>query len=566
MQADNSNGFEPEHLRKWWQATRDALFADLKSLSEPAAQASGERGPLGKNVGWKSHPSVLWIGLALAGCASGPNFKPPAAPDAAGYTAAALPAQTVAAPTTLGGTQRFVAGASVSAEWWRQFGSAKLDALVEAALRASPTLEAAQATLRQARQNYEAKAGTTQYPQANANLGAQRQGVNNAAAGLPGGERTYNLFNTGVAVSYDLDLAGGNRRALEALAAQTEYQRYQLEAARLSLIGNLATTAVIQAQLAGQIEASAAILAAQEEQLGLTRKRLALGAASERDVLALQTQVEQTRAGLPPLRLRLEQNQHLLATLAGQPPGSAALPEFNLADFSLPGELPVSLPSELTRQRPDIQAAEALLAAASAQRGVAVSRLYPRIALNANLGAQALTAASLFDGGSLVWGLAGQLAQPLFNRGSRAEVGAAEAGFDAAAAHYRQTVLQALREVADVLRALDHDAQALASHAVADSAARESLRLTQQHYDLGAASYLELLIAQQQAQQTRISLVAAQASRLADTAALYQAMGGGWSRGVAADEQAPHSRNGSHQKFDAMSVSNRPNQMAFAAE
>jgi len=492
----------------------------------------------------------------LAGCASGPDFKPPAAPDVDGYTVSALPAQTVAAPTALGGAQRFVAGAPVAAQWWRQFGSAKLDALIEAALRASPTLEAAQATLRQARQNYEAKAGTTRYPQANANLGAQRQGVNNAAAGLPGGERTYNLFNASVAVSYDLDLAGGNRRALEALAAQTEHQRYQLEAARLTLIGNLATTAIAQAQLAGQIEASAAILAAQEEQLALTRKRLALGAASDRDVLALQTQVEQTRAGLPPLRLRLEQNRHLLATLAGQPPGAVDLPKlalthFTLADFSLPGELPVSLPSELTRQRPDIQAAEALLAAASAQRGVAVSRLYPRIALNANLGAQALTAASLFDVGSLVWGLAGQLAQPLFNRGLRAEVGAAEAGFDAAAAHYRQTVLQALRAVADVLRALDHDAQALASHAAADSTARESLRLAQQQYALGVASYLDLLIVQQQAQQTRINLVAAQASRLADTAALYQAMGGGWSRDAPADEQAPPDRKGEHPKSDA---------------
>jgi hypothetical protein len=194
MQADNSNGFKPEHLRKWWQATRDALFADLKSLLEPAAQAADERVPLAKEVGWKSYTSVLWIGLALAGCAIGPDFKAPAAPDAAGYTAVALPVQTVAAPTDLGGAQRFVAGAPIAAEWWRQFGSAKLDALVETALRASPTLEAAEATLRQARQNYEAKAGTTQYPQANANLGAQRQGVNNAAAGLPGGERTGSLY------------------------------------------------------------------------------------------------------------------------------------------------------------------------------------------------------------------------------------------------------------------------------------------------------------------------------------------------------------------------------------
>jgi NodT family efflux transporter outer membrane factor (OMF) lipoprotein len=500
-------------------------------------------------------PRSIWIGLCagmLAGCASGPDFKPPAAPEVASYTASVLPAQTAAAPTTLGGAQRFVAAAPIAAQWWRQFGSARLDALIEAALRASPTLEAAQATLRQARHNYEAKAGTTQYPQANANLGAQRQGVNNAAAGLPGGERTYNLINASVAVSYDLDLAGGNRRALEALAAQTEHQRFQLEAARLTLIGNLVTTAIAQAQLAGQIEASAAVLTAQEEQLALTRKRLTLGAASERDVLALQTQVEQTRAGLPPLRQRLEQNRHLLATLAGQPPGAAAMPQFTLADFTLPGELPVSLPSELTRQRPDIQAAEALLAAASAQRGVAVSRLYPRIALSAHLGAQALTAASLFDSGSLVWGLAGQLAQPLFNRGLRAEISAAEAGFDAAAANYRQTVLQALREVADVLRALDHDAQALAAHAAADAAAQHALRLMQQHHALGGASYLELLISQQQAQQTRIDLVVAQALRLADTTALYQAMGGGWSRDISADGQAQPGRKGENQKSDAV--------------
>lgn len=496
------------------------------------------------NRSMKSNRYYPLLGIAfLAGCASGPDFKPPAVPDVAGYTVSALPAQTIAAPTALGGAQRFVAGAPIAAQWWRQFGSARLNTLIDEALRANPTLEAAQATLRQARHNYEALAGTTRYPQANANLGAQRQGTNNAAAGLPGGERTYNLVNASVAVSYDLDLAGGNRRALEALAAKTDHQRYQLEAARLTLIGNLVTTAVVQSQLAGQIEASTAILAAQEEQLALTRKRLSLGAASERDVLTLQTQVEQTRAGLPPLRQRLEQNRHLLATLAGQPPGAAALPQlalthFTLADFTLPDELPVSLPSELTRRRPDIQAAEALLAAASAQRGVAVSRLYPRIALSANLGAQALTAASLFDGGSLVWGLAGQLAQPLFNPGLRAEVGAAEAGFDAAAANYRQTVLQALREVADVLRALDHDAQALASHAAADAAAREALRLVQQHYALGASSYLEQLIAQQQAQQTRINLVTAQALRLTDTAALYQAMGGGWSRDDPADEQA----------------------------
>ncbi|MDD4881022.1 MAG: efflux transporter outer membrane subunit [Gallionellaceae bacterium] len=482
--------------------------------------------------------AILCLGL-LAGCAAGPDFQSPAAPGVAGYTATALPAQTATAATALGGAQRFVEGAPVDLQWWRQFGSARLDGLVDQALRASPTLEAAEATLRQARLSYEAKAGATRYPQANAGLGAQRQDTNNAAAGLPGGERSFNLYHASVAVSYDLDLAGGNRRALEALAAQTEYRRYQLEGARLTLIGNVVTTAVVQAQLAGQIEASEAILAAQSEQLELTRRRLALGATSEREVLALQTQLAQTRAGIVPLRKRLDQSNHLLATLVGQAPGAAAMPQFTLADFRLPGELPVRLPSELTRRRPDIQAAEALLHAAAAQHGVAVAKRYPQITLSAQLGSQALTAASLFGSGSLVWGLAGQLAQPLFNPGLRAEARAAEAGFDAAAANYRQSVLQALREAADVLRALEHDAQALASLADADGSAQAALGLVQQHYALGAASYLDLLIAQQQAQQTRIDRVAAQALRLADTAALYQAMGGGWSQDRPVDLPAP---------------------------
>jgi len=200
-----------------------------------------------------------------------------------------------------------------------------------------------------------------------------------------------------------------------------------------------------------------------------------------------------------------------------------------LADFILPTELPLRVPSELARRRPDIQASEALLHAANAQYGAAVSKQYPRITLSADLGFQALTAASLFGSGSLVWGLAGQLAQPLFNGGLRAEARAAESGFDAAAANYRQTVLQALRNVADVLRALDNDAQTLAAQAAADASSQESLQLTRLQYAVGAVSYLQLLIAQQQAEQTTIALIAARAQRLADTVALYQSMGGGWS-------------------------------------
>lgn len=473
----------------------------------------------------------VWLAICagiLAGCAAGPDFIRPEPPQVAGYTAAALPAQTASAPAGLGGVQRFVMGGEVPADWWREFGSTRLEALIMQALESSPTLEAAAATLRQAQQAREAQAGSTLYPQASGKLGGQRQAVNAASSGQAGGERTFSLYNAGVDVSYNLDLSGGNRRALEALAAQADYQRYQLEGARLTLAANVVATAIVQAQLAAQIQASETILTGQEEQLDLTRRRLALGAASQNDVLALQVQVEQSRAGIPPLRNRLEQANHLLAVLVGRAPGSGAMPQFTLADFTLPAELPLRVPSELARRRPDIRASEALLHAANAQLGVAVSKWYPRITLSADLGWQALTVAGLFGGSSLVWGLAGQLAQPLFNGGLKAEENAAAAGFDAAAANYRQTVLQALRNVADVLRSLENGAHTLAAQAAAEAAAQESLRLTRRQYALGAASYLQLLVAEQQAQQTAINLIAAQAQRLTDTVALYQSMGGGW--------------------------------------
>ena len=474
----------------------------------------------------------VWLALCagiLAGCAVGPDFKRPEPPQVSGYTAMALPVQTASAPVSLGGAQRFVVGGVVPAAWWQELGSTRLNELIEQALKASPTLEAAMAALRQAQQTYEAQAGATLYPQATTKLGGQRLSANNSASGQEGGERTFNLYNAGVGVSYNLDLSGGNRRALEALAAQADYQRYQFEGARLTLAANVVTTVIIQAQLIAQIQASETILAAQEEQLDITRRRLALGASSPNDVLALRIQLEQTRAGIPPLRNKLELANHLLAVLIGRSPGSGVMPQFALADFKLPTELPLRVPSELARRRPDIQASEALLHAANAQYGATVSKQYPRITLSADLGLQALTTASLFGSGSLVWGLAGQLAQPLFNGGLRAEARAAESGFDAAAANYRQTVLQALRNVADVLRTLDNDAQTLVAQAAVDASAQESLQLMRQQYLLGAVSYLQLLIAQQQAQQTTINLIAARAQRLADTVALYQSMGGGWS-------------------------------------
>ncbi len=471
----------------------------------------------------------LLAAALLAGCTTvGPDFKTPAPPTATGYTAGNLPAGTASAPGTLGPAQRFAPARSVRTQWWTAFGSQRLDALVQQALLNSPTLQAAQATLRQAQETYRAQAGSTLYPTVAAKLGASRNGINGASQGVGGDtQHIFNLYNAGIAVNYNLDLFGGNRRALEALAAQADYQAYQLAGARLTLAGNVVTTAFAQAQLRAQIQATEAIAKAQADELEITRKQMQLGAVSLVNVLSLQTQYEQTLAGLPPLRNKLQQADHLLAVLLGEAPSQARIPQFELADFRLPAQLPVVVPSELVRQRPDVQASTALLHVATAQYGVAVSNLYPQINLSASLGTQALTTGALFGPGSAIWTLAGALAQPLFNEGLHAGASAAQANLQAAGANYRQTVLQALRNVADALRQLDNDAQTLRAQAAADASAQQSLQLVDQQYRLGAASYLQLLTAQQHAQNARIALLAAQAARLADSAALYQAMGGG---------------------------------------
>jgi NodT family efflux transporter outer membrane factor (OMF) lipoprotein len=470
---------------------------------------------------------VLILAVLVAGCAVGPDFKRPETTDMTAYTTTPLPGRTTATPTALGESQRFVEGGRVNPQWWQELGSAKLNALIEEALQASPTLAAAQATLRQAQELYAARAGSTLYPQVDANLSAQRQRANPSSLGQTGDSREFSLYNAGVGVRYTLDLAGGNRRALEALAARIDYQRYQLEGAQLTLAGNIVTTVVTRAGLAMQIQVTEGILRSEEEQLALTRERARLGQAAPDDVFALETQAEQTRAGIPVLRNRLQQNEHLLAVLAGRAPGAGVLPSFSLEEFTLPADLPLVVPSELVRVRPDIQAAEALLHAANAEYGVAISKLYPQLNLSADLGSQALTTGALFGSGSAIWSLVGQLTQPLFNPGLPAEKRAALASFDAAAANYRNVVLESLRNVADVLRALDNDAQRLAALSAASDAAQNFLESMQRRYALGAGSYFELLIAQQQLQQTRINLIEAQAQRLVDSAAFYQAMGGG---------------------------------------
>lgn len=461
----------------------------------------------------------------LAGCAAGPDFVRPAAPDVPAYTASPLPQATASADAPLGQAQRFTLTTSVDTAWWHAFGSPRLDALVDQALRASPTLAAAEARMRQAREAQAAQDGSTRYPTAQAGAGAQRQRASGATAATAVGG-TFTQYDAGVDIRYRLDVSGGDRRALEALAARTDHRGFEFEGAQLALAGSIVATAIRQARIAGQIGVTEDILKAQEDQLTLTRERVRLGNVEYRELLPLIAQLEQLRAGLSALHKQHDETGHLLAVLAGRAPGAGGLPRFTLDDFMLPPELPYVLPSELVRRRPDIRAAEALLQAANADYGVAVASLYPRIDLSANLASQALSAGSLFGAGSAAWGLVAQLTQPLFDAGLPARKRASLAAFDAAAGNYRSVVLESLREVADVLRAVEHDAMALRSLAAAADAARRSFEAVQNRYALGVASYVELTIAYQQWQQTRLDMVSAQSQRLLDTATLYQASGG----------------------------------------
>lgn len=469
-------------------------------------------------------------GVAMAGCAVGPDFHRPEAPTATGYTATALPQETAAASGTGGAAQHFVSGQEIPDQWWTLFHSTALDQLIRQALADSPTLAAAQATLRESQENLRAETGGALVPNVDGTLSAKRQQTTGASFGQPGAQgNLFNLFDASVGVSYALDIFGGARRGLEALRSQVDYQQFQFEGAYLALTSNIVTTAVKEASLQAQIRAMQEIISAQEKQLGMVERQFELGGASRSDVLAQRTQLAQTRAGLPPLELALAQTRHRLAVLAGKLPGEVVLPEFSLDGIELPQELPVSLPSTLVRQRPDVLASEAMLHQASAKIGVATANLFPQITLTGSYGSQSAKVGDLFGSGAGVWSLGAGLLQPLLHGGElTAKRRASIAAYDQAAAQYRETVLLAFQNVADVLRALDADAETLKAQADAEAAARDALELTQKQFEFGAVSYLALLNAERQHRQARINRVQAQAARYADTAALFQALGGGW--------------------------------------
>jgi NodT family efflux transporter outer membrane factor (OMF) lipoprotein len=471
--------------------------------------------------------------LALAvvtGCTVGPDFHRPGAPKVGGYTAEALPTQTASADVAGGQAQRLVLGEDIAQQWWTLFHSPELNALIEQALKANPDMQAAQAALRQAMELVYAQMGLY-YPSVQAGVSASRQknAVGTISPTLTSGAPLFNLYTADVGVSYTLDAWGGNRRQVESLRAQAEFQRFQLEATYLTLTSNVVVAAVQEASLRAQIAATEQVIKIETEVVGIFRRQNELGAIAMADVVAQEATLAQLQATLPALQKQLAQQRDLLARLAGRFPSEEPVQRFELAQLELPQQLPVSLPSKLVEQRPDVRAAEAQLHAASAQVGVAIANMLPQITLSAGGGTSATQISQWFSPGNQFWSLGASLTQTLFDGGTLLHrKRAAEAALDQAGAQYRSSVLTAFQNVADTLRALQYDADAVKAQVTAEHAASESLSIARKALALGSISYLSLLNAEQTYQQTLINLVQAKANRYADTAALFQALGGGW--------------------------------------
>ena len=471
----------------------------------------------------------LTTALLLSGCAVGPNFQRPAPPTLDGYTRPSLAQTTSAAEVAGGQAQRLVPGRDVPYDWWTLFQSPGLNALVEEALRASPTLVAAQESLRQAMELVTAQRGLfAPTVQASFTPSYNRTSAEIAPV-LASNALTYSLFTTQVSVGFIPDVFGGNRRQVESLLAQADAQRFQLEAAFTTLAANVVAAAVQEASLRGQIAATREIITISTRSVELVRRQFELGAVAGLDVAAQEAALAQVEQTLPPLLKQLEQNRNLLLALLGRFPSEDAEHVFDIDSFALPTDLPVSLPSRLVELRPDVRAAEAQLHAASAQVGVAVASQVPQFSIAATYGGTSVSFTKMFANSNPFYMVAGTVSQTVLDFGTLLHRRrATEAAFEQAAAQYRKTVITGFQNVADTLYALQADAESLRSAVAAERAAKRTLDITLKQQELGAVSYLALLSARQTYQQTLLTRVQAQGNRLADTAALFQALGGGW--------------------------------------
>jgi NodT family efflux transporter outer membrane factor (OMF) lipoprotein len=479
-----------------------------------------------------SRPSTqLIMVLFLAGCAVGPDFERPAPPPVSGYTPGPLAAQTASADVVGGAAQNFVEGLDIPGQWWTLFHSTALNTLIVAALKNNPTLPAAEAALRQAWENVYAAQGAF-FPTVVASFSPSRNKTATGAlsAASASGNPFYSLYTGQLAVTYAPDVFGGTRREVESLAATAEFQQFQLEAAYLTLTSNVAAAAVQEASLRGQIAATEEIIRIETEALAILQKQLTLGQVAGGDVAAVEATLAQAQATLPPLQKQLAVQRDLLTALIGSLPSQEPAEKFELASLQLPEELPVSLPSKLVDQRPDVRAAEAQLHAASAEIGVAIAAMLPQFTVTGNAGAASNTLSRFFDTpGTAFWSIASNVAQTVFDAGTLLhKKRAADAAFDQAAEMYRSTVLSAFQNVADSLHALQSDAETLRAAYAAERAAFKSLEIGRAQLQLGAIGYLGLLTVENTYDTALLALVQAQAARYADTVALFQALGGGW--------------------------------------
>jgi NodT family efflux transporter outer membrane factor (OMF) lipoprotein len=465
----------------------------------------------------------------IAGCAVGPNFKKPAPPAVSDYTPAPL-APTEAAPNAPGGaSQRFAMGADLSAEWWTLFHSDSLSALIEQSLKNNPDLKAARAALSVARENVLAQRGVF-FPSVAADFSATRQRQSGQISPtLNSNAFLYNLFTPEVTVSYLPDVFGLNRRTVESLQAEEQGVRFQMVATYTTLTANVVVTAIQASSLQRQVDVTRDLIASNTKAVDILKYQLDKGYASRLDLAAQESQLAQIAATLPPLVKQLAQLHDLLAALTGQFPSQLTEVKIDLDSLKLPEKIPVSLPSALVGQRPDVLQAEANLHDASAKVGIAIANRLPSFPITASAGSSAAQVRQLFTGGTGFWGIGVDATAPIFQGGQLLHLQhAAQAAYTQAAEQYRSAVLAAIQNVADSLAALEQDADALKSATAAAEAAKVTLDLAQRQWQGGYANYLAFLSAEQANQQSQIALVQAEASRYADTAALFQALGGGW--------------------------------------
>jgi NodT family efflux transporter outer membrane factor (OMF) lipoprotein len=488
---------------------------------------------------------TLLILVALTGCAVGPDFKRPVAPTADGYAPAKPnPEATASASGLAGELQRFNPTADIPFDWWTLFQSPQINSLIQRAFKANPSIEAAQASLRQAQEYVVAQQGFF-YPTVGASYspsrnklagnmggnspGAQGNGQVIATTTNPVGPAYYNFHVAQLTVGYVPDVFGLNRRQVESAEAQMAAQQLQLEATYITLASNVVAAALQEASIRAQLAAMERIVGINKEALVILRKQFGLGFVSGLEVAAQEASLAQAEQSLAPLQKQLEQTRDLIRVLAGNLPNEDVEEKFELAALHLPQELPLSLPSKIVEQRPDVRAAEEQLHFASAQAGVAVANRLPQFAVTGAIGGMADTPGWMFRTGGGFFNLAASVSQTIFDGGSlRAKSRAAEQALIQAGAQYRSTVMAALQNVADTLYTIQSDANALKAAATVSQAAQTTLDLTRKQYQLGYVNYQTQLAAEQNNLQAAINLAQAQTNRLGDTAALYQALGGGW--------------------------------------